>query len=239
MYILLKDKPALFLLHFAGGSSYSFQFLKPYLLDEFQVIPLELPGRGSRIKEGLIRDFDEACRDICKQANMRLKSDAFLIYGHSMGAIIGLKLASELEHEGRNPLQLIVSGNSGPKEERGSAKIHLMEKEDFRQALKEMGGMPDEVLLNDELFAYYEPILRADFEVLEKEEPSFEPIKCPIYAVMGTGEKNFDRIGNWKHYTQSCFEYKGFHGDHFFIFEHAAEIAAIIKHCHNKRLKFF
>jgi external thioesterase TEII len=48
----MMEKPQLFLLHFAGGSCYSFQFMLPYLKD-FNVLPIELPGRGRRIKESL------------------------------------------------------------------------------------------------------------------------------------------------------------------------------------------
>ncbi len=50
-------KTQLFLLHFAGGNYYSFRFMFPQL-NEFEIIPVELPGRGKRMKENLLKDFD-------------------------------------------------------------------------------------------------------------------------------------------------------------------------------------
>ena len=49
-------KPQLFLLHFAGGNKYSFNFLKKYLESAFELVSIELPGRGDRMSEKLITD---------------------------------------------------------------------------------------------------------------------------------------------------------------------------------------
>lgn len=223
------DKPQLFLLHFAGGNCYSFQFMMPFL-KKFEVTPVELPGRGKRMKETLIRDFDRAAEDIYHQIMEKLTASRFVIYGHSMGATLGLRVASMLERNDCPPDYLIVSGNSGPGLKEGEVKRYLMESHRFMEELKRLGGMPEEILQNPELLEFFEPVLRADFEALEKEELDDEPfINIPIYAVMGSKEKDVAFIENWANYTRNQFSYRVLDGDHFFIYDHPQKMAQLIE----------
>lgn len=222
------SKTQLFLLHFAGGNSYSFQFLLPFL-QEFEVIPLELPGRGRRIREPLIRDFDEAAEDLFLQIRDRLNHDRFALYGHSMGAYLGLRIVAMLEQVNKYPAWLFVSGNAGPgtlpKRNR-----YLFSKPDFIEELRRLGGVPAELLENEDLLGFYLPIIRADFEIVEKEDRDTEPvIKTPVFVMMGNRETTVDKISNWSNFTSASFKQEIFDGGHFFIRQHAGRVAGIIK----------
>src|SRR5580658_7228117 len=140
-------KPQLFLLHFAGGNCYSFQFLQSWL-GGFEVISPELPGRGRRITEPLVKDFDTAARDMYEQIRRRLTGRPFLLYGHSMGAYLALRVTNLLEKDGTPPAHLVVSGNAGPgvKKER---KVHLLERPSFIAELEKLGGVPKEVIADE------------------------------------------------------------------------------------------
>ena len=232
LFMMLR-KPQLFLLHFAGGSINSFEFLSP-LLKEFDIIPLELPGRGKRMKEPLLRDFDSAAWDIYKQILARVSND-FIIYGHSMGASLSLRVTNLLEKNGWDPLYLVVSGNSGPGRT-DDRNIHLLAHDEFREKLIELEGTHDDVFENKELFDFYEPILRADFELVENKDLTDEPpVKAPIYAVMGTQEETVDEILNWSKFTSSDFDYKLLEGGHFFIHKYPQKVADIINKCYKSR----
>ncbi|HSH65657.1 MAG TPA: alpha/beta fold hydrolase [Bacteroidia bacterium] len=221
-------KAQLFTLHFAGGNCYSFQFILPFLQD-FEVIPLELPGRGKRMNERLLRDFDCAAQDFYTQIKAKIKGGPFLIYGHSMGAYLALKVTALLEKINLAPVGLLVSGNPGPGI-KSNKERYLLEQNAFIEALKELGGVPSEIIENKELFDFFEPILRADFEIAEKENASKENIvNVPIYAMMGSTEESVEDIENWKRFTNSQFEYNVLEGDHFFIHKHPEKIAQIIK----------
>jgi len=224
-------KPQLFLLHFAGGNCYSFNFMLPHL-KEFEVVTIELPGRGRRIMEDLLKDFDSAALDVYKQIRSRIGSAPYLIYGHSMGAHVGLRVANLLCRAGYAPAYLVVSGNAGPS---GKKKkfTYLLGKRDFISHLRKLGGISSEVIENDELFSVFEPILRADFELVERSEIAGEPpLGIPIYAVMGTEESRSAEIGNWANYTYIHFDYEILSGDHFFIHKHPGRIADIVKECY-------
>ena len=226
-------KPQLFLLHFAGGNCYSFNFLLPYL-KEFDVVTIELPGRGRRIMEDLLKDFDSAALDVYRQIRARVGPGPFIIYGHSMGAHVGLRVANLLRRSGYSPSYLVVSGNAGPSDKK-KKYTYLLGKRDFISHLKKLGGISSEVIENDELFSVFEPILRADFELVEKSEMAGEPpLDIPIYAIMGTGESRSTEIANWANYTYTHFDYEILAGDHFFIHKHPGRIAAIVKDCYTR-----
>lgn len=218
-------KPQLFLLHFAGGNRYSYQFLIPFL-PTFEVIPLELPGRGKRIGESLLKDFSAASRDYCKQITAQVKNSGFFIYGHSMGALLALKVTSMFEKEGMFPGGLFVSGSAGPDKSTNKNR-HLLSREEFVKELKIMGGMPPGFLDDPELLDLFEPILRADFEIIEKSQNQVSPVQAPLYAIMGKDEDNVNEITAWRHFTASQFQYEILEGGHFFIYQHARRLSEI------------
>lgn len=226
----MKDQ--LFLLHFAGGSSFSFDFLKKKLDYNLMSTALELPGRGKRMNENLIKIKEEAIYDYCDQI-VRLRNGApFVIYGHSMGATLGLSVVSRLEKMGHYPEQLIVSGNAGPgiKRQKDYPR-YLLSDSEFKEELRELGGIPEEVLTDDELYDFFGPIIRADFECLEKDSFLEKGIvlKTPIYAMMGNEEETSHEIENWSTFTNSNFQYRILKGNHFFIYNHPDEIAGVLK----------
>lgn len=236
-----KFKTQLFLLHFAGGSCYSFDFLKPALNQVFDFLPLELPGRGKRIDQVLLDHKAEAIQDYIKQIQVLRNGQPYLVYGHSMGATLGLSVVKGLELINDPPMQLIVSGNAGPGAKEpvdpltGLPKVerYLMNDAGFKDALRELGGVPELVLTNEELYAYFSPIIRADFAILEKDE-LYEKDTCietPVYALMGDQEKTVEQIENWKSFTSGEFTHQVLPGNHFFIHQHSKQLADLIKDC--------
>ncbi|PTX61379.1 surfactin synthase thioesterase subunit [Kordia periserrulae] len=230
-------KVQLFLLHFAGGNGYSYDFLKPYIPANVEFIPLELPGRGKRFKDTFINSKKEAIQDYVTQIqNKRNRTLPYIIFGHSMGATLGLSVAYEMQRLGDQPQHLVVSGNSGPgappvpgKPKKG--KRYLMDEATFKDELRELGGIPEEVLVNEELYTFFEPIMRSDFEILEKDPLSIElkiKLLCPIFAMMGSEEDQVVNIENWKRYTIAGFDFEVFDGNHFFIHNHPKQVVNTI-----------
>jgi external thioesterase TEII len=230
------EKPQLFIIPFAGGNVYSFNFLVPYL-EKFKITVLELPGRGKRIKENLLTEFDEAAEDIYKQILSKLTSSFFMIYGHSLGTGLGLRVANMLQKVNRAPVHLIFSGNPGPGVKEKS-QWYLLEKSAFIDKIKKLGGLSEDLYLNDEFMEYIDPVFRADFELAERNTLCEEPVvSIPIYAIMGDLEKNNIHLSNWKRFTNAGFQKEVFTGDHFFIYKHPQRIAMILQQCfENSRL---
>lgn len=221
-------KAKLFLVHYAGGSCYSFDFLIPYL-HRFDVRCLELPGRGKRVREPMLSSALEATNDLLTQVEQCGGYDAdTIVYGHSLGAYLGLYLVDRMEKEGCSPRRLVVSGNPGPGINENKTR-HDLSKEEFRNELIELGGMPLEVLNNKELYEFYEPILRADFKLADTVSQNLPPvINTSVLSIMGTLEEHADLIGNWATCTKGEFQYQLLEGDHFFIHKHPHKLAQLI-----------
>ena len=232
-------KPQLFLLHFGGGNCYSYQFMRLELEKYFQFIPLELPGRGKRFGEELLFSNKQAVIDYLKQIRSMRNRAPYMIYGHSMGATLGLEVVYELEQLGDSPRGLVVTGNAGPNVKSKTRKtLYLLNDFELKEELRAMGGVPEEVLENEELFNFFSPILRADFEVLEKVDnnPIGRIINTPIVAAMGDLEETSVNIENWKNYTRGEFKFKVFKGNHFFIHDNSVELTKLIAQGYDRSL---
>jgi len=60
------------------------------------------------------------------------------------------------------------------------------------------------------------------------------PISAPVYAIMGSLEKNVEEVSNWSRFTRSQFNYEILEGGHFFILKYPGRIADIIRRCYVK-----
>lgn len=221
----------LFMLHFSGGSIYSFNSFTSRLKDSFSLEPVELPGRGLRYHEDLIYDKEKAVKDLIFQIKERRNEKPFILFGHSLGAELGFLITKELEEMGDFPSYLVVSGNPGPNM-RKNERLFEIPNPLFFEKLKELGGLSEEILNSAELLEIFEPILRADFEIIEKDTViSPAKIKTPIFALMGNEEKSADLILNWKNYTEDRFDYNILQGNHFFIYENKDIICDILINC--------
>lgn len=233
-----KMKFQLFMLHFSGGSVYSFKLFNDSLQDFFTLEPLELPGRGLRFHEDLINDKEAAINDLMYQIKAKRNNLPFIIYGHSLGAELGFLITKELEKTGDHPHYLVVSGNPGPNL-RDDEKLYDLPNPLFFEKLKDLGGLSEEILNNSELLEVFEPILRADFEIIEKDINTIpsEKINTPIYAIMGDEEKKSNQISNWKNYTGNSFDFQVLKGNHFFIYENKEIVCNVLILCQSMYYK--
>ncbi len=235
-----QTKYQLFLLHFAGGNQFSFEFLKKEMTN-VNFIPLELPGRGKRHREELIKNKNQAIEDYYNQIRSLRNGEPYMIYGHSMGATLGLSVAAKLEAVEDSPELLVVSGNAGPGVKRIKDFLYYqLDESRFKEELIDLGGIPTEVTENDELFNYFLPIIKADFECIEKDSFSEKDLKLktPIHALMGSDEDNSNLIENWKNFTINKFTHEILNGNHFFIHNHADKLASIFTNKFYKQLTY-
>ncbi|MNU73068.1 Surfactin synthase thioesterase subunit [compost metagenome] len=222
-----------FILPFAGGNSYSFHFLKPHFSPASEVHVLELPGRGKRMKEALLKTSDEAIEDYClqiKNLRMNLKTP-YVIYGHSMGTLLGLAVVRKLEELADPPLRFVGTGSAGPGVTTDLDTLrHQMDDHQLKEELLRLGGAPRELLEDQDMFAFFSKPIRSDFEILYKSIRWDEVmIRTSAFFVMGNDEMFTNKISNWKKYATGITRFALLPGDHFFIHKHPDRIAALIE----------
>lgn len=216
----------IFCLPFAGASRYSYKGFESNAPEGVRVIPIELPGRGSRNREDLLFDIEGVVEDVFGQVKDHLK-EPYVIYGHSMGSLTGLLLIRKIINGNlRPPEHLFFSGCRAPCLLDDVEDHSLLPKDAFYRKLRDYGGCPDEVLANNDLMVFFEPILRADFQVVESfrytREETFD---IPIDIFLGTEENISAEEGlAWNQETKARVTVHHFPGRHFFIFGREKEL---------------
>jgi surfactin synthase thioesterase subunit len=223
------NKIKLYCLPFAGGSRYSYQgYIKKG--GSFEVIPLEIAGRGGRSNEIPLTDLYAIADDIYMQIKSRL-DDPYIIYGHSMGSLLGYLVMKRVIKEGDNkPLMLFFTGSVGPSIRYKGLVDYRLPKTEFYEKLKMLGGSLDAVLADADLMNYFEPILRADFEaVANYKYKESEPFDIPITVVIGSEENaTIEEARVWQKETTAPVEVYEIPGNHFFIMGNEQEIINMI-----------
>ncbi|QXV63856.1 thioesterase [Mucilaginibacter sp. 21P] len=223
-------KVNLFCFPFAGGSKYSYNIFIGTAHGNITIAPIDYPGRGLRFKEPLLKQIDDVVNDCFNIIKDKLQHP-YAFYGHSMGTIVSYLLTKKIIDEGLpKPIHLFLTGRGGPAVVYGETKRYQLPSDKFRAQIKEMGGSPDEVLNDEDLMSFFEPILRADFQTLEeyvyKQTPPFD---IPITAMFGSEERvTYEQVLEWQKETTSKLTVKKFEGRHFFIFDHAKSIMDIV-----------
>lgn len=206
-------------LPFAGGNKYSLSFLKRKIFD-LEVVNLEYPGRGARNSESFLKDIDAIVNDIFIKIINEIGAEPYIIYGHSMGALVGYLVCQKIEESGiRQPLKLIVSGKKSPSIKNERILSHLPDQLFWEEVIK-IGGIPSELHSHHELINFYIPILRADFEVFESYNyVKKKKLNLPIDVFYGTDEEiSENEIKEWENESTEEVVVKPLKGNHFFIY---------------------
>ncbi len=229
----MKKKINLYCLPFAGGNKYSYREFVEKAPSFLNIITLEYPGRGAMIKEPFNSDINALANNLYKQISNEIGGINYGLYGHSLGGLMSYLLTLKIsQHNRQAPSHLFITGTTGPSapSRQEEKKRYLMNKEEFIQEIKELDGMPEEILQNEELLYYFEPILRADFKLSENYIHQYHaPLNIPITVITGTEEDmEPEDIQSWQKETTYKVDFKKLPGKHFFIFKHTQTIIDII-----------
>jgi medium-chain acyl-[acyl-carrier-protein] hydrolase len=210
----------LFCFPFAGGGASAFYPWRRDLPNWVDVWSVEYPGRETRFREPPMvcarRLADAISEEIAACIEM-----PFVLFGHSMGALLAFEVAQRLKNNYQlEPLELFVSGHSAPQLPPFRAPVRDLPEMQFRDELRRFGGTPEQVLNDEELMAFFSPILRKDMTVLETYQyTATAPLNFPITAFGGISDRTvpWHRLHDWAAQTSSRFSISLLPGDHFFI----------------------
>lgn len=215
---------------YAGANAHCYRQLAQCLPDGIKLITHELPGRGVRNREPLRRRLHELVHDAIARLEAHLRPP-YALYGHSLGAWLAHAVLRKLAETRRPlPLCLFVSARRAPLSPMNSTLLHRLPTPQLKSRLAEFGGTPGPVFDDPELMALFEPILRADLEVLEtcthERQP---PLDVPIRVFLGREDNvTAEQAATWQLESNHQLAISYFPGGHFFIREHARELAAIM-----------
>jgi surfactin synthase thioesterase subunit len=210
----------LFCFHYAGGSAQSFIDWPERLPPSVEMGAIQLPGRGHRLREPLIRRMAPLSR-IVAQELLPYLDKPFVFFGHSLGALLCFETARSLRRENRRqPAHLFISATEAPHRRNSDEALSRLPNSALVKKLREFNGAPAEALQNDELLDLVLPKIRADFELCETYEYHPEsPLGCSmtIYGGLEDHEVESERLAAWSEMTIGACEVRMFPGGHFYL----------------------
>jgi len=227
-----RQRINLICLPFAGASIYSYRDITTQIADFINIIPVELPGRGQRISEPLLSDIHKIVDDAFLQIKAHINIP-YAIYGHSLGTLLGFLLVKRILNEDLpQPIHLFFSGRGGPSVQDKDKHIHALPKKEFIKKLQEYEGSPQEILNDESIMEFFEPVLRADFKAVSNYPYNEDtPFNIPITVMIGTTENTtYKEAMKWQDETSKEISLRQFPGGHFFIYQHSQEIGRIFSH---------
>ena len=199
----------------AGMGAWAFHGWQKAFPAGIEVLPVEMPGRNSRIMEPKPATMGELVKGLADGLqNYGAFSKPYVVFGHSLGAWVAYELVAELlRRKQAPPLLLVVSGVRPPHLsalENDADKIspgisHLDDKEFWSHFERRYGRNPDLADSNTQQFVL--PLLRADFGIVEKYTPSRtsdDPLPCPLIAACANGDNRLadGQLSQWSAYTK-------------------------------------
>ena len=221
----------MFCFPYAGGAALVYRKWADLLPSTVQVIPVELPGRGVRLKEPAHISLP-ALIDELEEVIWPLLDTPVVFFGHSMGAAIAFELARTLRRKySCEPQALFVAGRRAPQTPKNDPFTYNLPHDEFIEELIKMDGTPKEVIENAELMELMVPLLRADLQLDQTYEYLPDtPLRCPITIYGGLQDHRIPResLLPWKELTSSRCSLHMVPGDHFFIRSSQAKLLKLL-----------
>jgi surfactin synthase thioesterase subunit len=239
---MMASRVNLFCLPYAGAGAAMYRGWKSRLPSWIELIPLHLPGRGVRYNLPAMHNWAQLIGLLMQDVQPYL-ARPFAIFGHSMGALIGIELAYAIRarHQ-RTPVWFGASGSKAPSRRERDLKWLDCPEETLLDELRSLHGTPPELLENRELLEMLLPALRADFYLCGSYHPQRrEPLDCPLLALGGTGDDDVsppqENLAAWSLETSGPCRVEMLDGDHFFIHTHQDAVITLVVDALSKAIR--
>ena len=208
----------------AGGSAAAYRGWAAALPDQVELLAAELPGHGRRQCEPALTSMDDLVSGLLTALATQLRRP-LAIFGHSMGALIGLELARAIRRQhGQAPAALLVSASDSPALPAGAtavggaAPLELPDA-DWRRTLRELGGVDSGTLADDAVMDLLMSALRGDLALLDRYRHRAEqPLGCAVRVYAGDRDESVTEAGlaAWRQESPRDFRLSRLPGGHFF-----------------------
>jgi surfactin synthase thioesterase subunit len=193
------------------------------------LLPLELPGRGARMDEAPATQFAPLARQLAGELAVKL-ADAFapapgsparyVLFGHSMGALLAHGMLPHLQALGVPPLALLASACAAPTMRDPSRFDNLDTDQQLAADLKRQGGTPEAVFAHPELLRMTLDLLAADYSVCRTFSGAGFVPDMPVHVFAGRSDEiTAPELEAWRGGAlhSAPFSIDWFDGGHFYL----------------------
>lgn len=222
------SKPQLFCFTCAGGKADLFTAIENDL-PEAELIKPEYPGHGIRHKEPLCTDFSQLADEMFAAVRKKYSGGSYGLFGYSMGSVTLAEVLVRILGSGMAPPVCVFLAAHPPVNKPALASLGGDDK--VKERTVSFGAVPKRLADNKSFWRIYLPILRADFNMIGRYRFERLCLKTDIPAAVFYSETDTPHSAmlGWKEYFAGECGFYEFPGEHFFIDEHHAEMADIIR----------
>jgi surfactin synthase thioesterase subunit len=210
-------RPTLLCLPTAGSGCGRYRAWQGMLGDGVSVVGVQLPGRENRWQDPFPSTLAEAAEAVTAEVAELLSPETpLVVFGESLGGLLGYEVIRLLEERGRPPAALVIAACEPPHV--WSATEHLRVGDDALRKLLDTGELSADDLDEDSL-EYLLEILRKDARLATTATtPADIQVRSAIHAWGGEDDplvKPSD-LDEWSAYAAKEFTRKQFPGGHHF-----------------------
>ncbi|HAB59228.1 MAG TPA: thioesterase [Lachnospiraceae bacterium] len=223
----------LYCIPYSGASATIYSKWTRIVKEGIKIVPLELAGRGRRMKEDFYKDVDEAAEELSEIIIRDAGDCDFAFFGHSLGARIIYDVYYKLVDKGfRLPIKIFFSASKAPQLPCGETKRYQLPDDQFINVVLNYDVNSKAVFENKELYDIFVPLIRADFRIYEEYKFNNREDKITVPVVVFYGESDdtlqISDIESWREVTSGEFKLIPFEGTHFFINENVTKVVNVV-----------
>jgi len=228
------ERPRLRLLCFpySGGGASVYASWRSGLPADVEVLAVELPGRGRRAGEPAVQRMDDVAQGVAACLSQREKLP-LMIFGHSLGAILGFELARlQLERE-EQAVHLFASGAVAPHLFKFPHATELSDAE-LLENMNRLGLSGLQAMTSDpEFMRVALQVVRSDLRLVADyvyRKSLRLPTRITVFSAGSDDTAPFSAVDAWREHTHevSHFQHHHYSGGHDFVEkERAALLLAI------------
>lgn len=215
----VPGRPRLICFSYAGGGPSVYHAWARHLGEHVQVVPVLLPGRGTRLRESPYTAMRPLVDDVATAIVECALAADYALFGHSMGALVAYEVGCELRRRGAGePRHLFIAGSRAP-HQYGDPAAPLLPDDDLRRAVRDLGGLGADEEIGDVYLTRRLPALRADLDVCRTYRwTPRPPLNCPVTAYGASDDPLASpaQVDAWRDYTVGSFLRRRLTGGHFF-----------------------
>ncbi|MFE3489301.1 thioesterase II family protein [Streptomyces griseus] len=215
----------LVVIHHAGGSAAAYHPLGRRLPDDWELLLLDLPGRGKRHTEAPLERMAELAEATADAVMPWTAGPPLALFGHSLGALVAAEAARSLEGRGPGPVWVGVSGRPAPSAFEAGSLHPALPDDQLMARLTAMGGIPARIEEVPGFRDRFLRLVRADLRALVsyRPAPGRSRLTAPLTAMSATSDPlaPLAELGAWGRETTGELRQRIFPGGHFHFLDDA------------------
>lgn len=185
-----------------------------------ELVAIKPPGRLSRPGESLLTSVEQMAEHLV-QAIPPLLDRPYIVYGHSLGAVVSFELLHCLKaRQLPLPQHYFCAARRPPHAPPRIAPIYDYPLERFKSELKRLNGTPETVLENASLMRLLVPRLRTELKAayVYQRTPDAR-LECDVSVFAGARDNNVtpQELLGWQDHFVKPMDLRIFDGGHFFM----------------------